>query len=106
MSDDEIKKQKAMLFYEQKEASDRLAALREKATRIGRNIQQFGRWLEGDAAQKLYVRDQEQYGLPVDRLDDVFRDAMSFDGALSLADEIRKATAAEKDLTKRLERHP
>jgi hypothetical protein len=109
MSDNEIRQQKAMLLLEHQEAQERLAALQEKATRIGRDVQQFGRWLENDAARQIYIRSQEQYGfgLQLQFLDEPkYRAAVSFDQALQLADEIRKALTTEKDLTERLRRHP
>jgi len=106
MSGDEIRNRKAMLFWEHKEAEDRLAALRRNASAVGKAIQQFGEWLETEPEKKLYTRDQEQHGLPVDRLDDRFPKAMSFDDALILADEIRKAIATEKNLREQLAHLP
>jgi hypothetical protein len=108
MSDNEIRQQKAMLLLEHEEAKKRLAALNEKATRIGRTIQRFGRWLELDPAKKIYIRGQLNHNLPIEFLDDeqTYHAALSFDDALSLADEIRSAVATEKDLAERLSRHP
>ena len=90
-----------MLLLETKEAIQELAELIERATRIGQEIAQFGKWLAEDAARKIYVRDQEQYGLPVDRLDDKYSKSVEFQQALSLADAIRMATKKVADLERR-----
>ena len=101
MSIDEARQQRGMLLLEHKEALQELAELKERATRIGRDIAQFGNWLAENAAQKVYVRDQEQYGLAVDRLDDRYSTSVEFQQALSLADAIRKATKKVADLERR-----
>jgi hypothetical protein len=107
MSDNEIRQQRAMLLLEHEEARKKLIALQEKATRMGQTILDFGRWLKSDAATKIYISGQLNYNLPVEFLDESkYRDALSFDGAARLADEIRCAIATEKDLSERLARHP
>ena len=101
MSIDEARQQRAMLLLDTKEAIQELAELIERATRIGQEIAQFGKWLAEDAARKIYVRDQEQYGLPVERLDDKYSTSVEFQQALSLADAIRVATKKVADLERR-----
>jgi hypothetical protein len=107
MSEDEIRRQRGMLLAEHEEAEGKLAALKEKATRIGRNIQEFGRMLEKDPATRIYISGQLNHNLPIERLDEPkYRNALSFEAAIGLADEIRSAIATEKDLADRLKRHP
>jgi hypothetical protein len=99
MSDDDKKQQTKDVLYEYHEASENLTALKENARRIGKDIQQFGKWLETEPAEKIYVNTQQQYGLmTANRLDDKYALAVDFQKALILADEIRAATAKVKDL--------
>src|SRR5260370_34333876 len=92
MSDDQLQQHKKDALFECHEAEDALAALIDKATKLGHDIQQFGKWLADDPAKKIYYGQRDQHGLPVDQLDHKFRAAMDFDAALNLADEIRAAT--------------
>jgi len=98
VSADEMKQQKAMLLLEHSEATEELAALKERAIRVGRDIRQFGQWLAEDAARKIYTRDQQQYGVAVDLLDDKFSQAVNFLEATKLADEIRVSMDKVRDL--------
>ena len=101
MSKDEMREQKAMLLFEHHETLEELAALRESAKRTGQAIAQFGKWLAEDAARKIYVRGQDQYGLSVDQLDDEYSKSVDFQKAITLADEIRAVTAKAKNLAER-----
>ncbi len=101
LSADESRQQKAMLLLEHKEAVDALAELKERAIRIGRDIQQFGKWLADEPARRVYQRNQEQYGLPVDLLEQRYAQALNLEEALALADAIRAAMAKIKDLEDR-----
>lgn len=98
LSMDESRQQKAMLLLEHKEAVDELAGLREQAIRLGRDIEQFGKWLSTDPTRKIYTGTQQQYGLPTDSLDVKYERAVDFQEALALADAMRAATAKVKDL--------
>lgn len=108
MSSDEIRNQKATLLIEHHEATQLLANLKEKALRMGRDIQQFGKWLADESGAENLC---EQFGLPTDLtwskwfrdnlLDEKYKAALDYEKAIALADEIREATAKWKDLEER-----
>lgn len=107
MTDTEMRQQRGMLLVDLEEAQKRLAALQEKAIRVGRAFQEFGRLLEREAATKIYIAGQRNYNLPIEFLDEQkYKAALSFADALQLADDLRSAIASERDLADRLRRHP
>jgi hypothetical protein len=103
VSADESRNEKALVLLEHNEALIELATLKERAKRIGKDIQQFGIWLADDPARKIYVHGQDQHGLPTDLLDDRYSVSVNFQEAIGLADEIRASVDKVKsiDLRKR-----
>jgi hypothetical protein len=106
MSDEEIRQQKAMVLLEAQEANERLAHLLEKATRLGRTIQEFGAMLEHDPARQVFdLRTQAHHGIAAHAgLPVKYREALNYPQALDLADEIRVAMLRQNDVLQRKSR--
>ena len=103
MSTDEAREEKAHLLLEHQEAEDELNLLKDQAATLGEAFQGFGKMLAGDPGRKIYVRSQDQYGLPTDQLDEKLQ-SLNVAAALELADKIRAATRRFNDLTERKSR--
>lgn len=106
MTADEAREQKAMLLLDSQEAEQELAALEEKVTRVSERILAVGQWLD-DAGRRNYDLNRSEVhlrdtGKKIDVLkDQQVRQAMNFDDAVKLIDEIKVARARVEDLHKR-----
>jgi hypothetical protein len=104
MTEDEKRQQKAMLLLECEEAESDLAHLRERAARLSGEIGEVEAWLNR-AAPFHGNRELTQKDIELDKKirakQQVYRDALSFDSALSLMDEITAAQKRFADIAER-----
>jgi hypothetical protein len=96
MTDDEKRQQKAMLLLEFQETELNLASLREKAGCIGREILEVGQWLANMSPERgpnmEYQKKENSRRNSKIRVEIAkYRNAMNFDEALELMNELEKA---------------
>jgi hypothetical protein len=100
MTEEEKRQQKAMLLLEFQEAEDTLAHLQEKAVRMKEPIAEVEHWLNacnrGYRQAHDFDRDRRIRSDP-----QAYRDALNFDAALALMDEIAKTEKLIEELSQR-----
>jgi hypothetical protein len=106
MTEDEKRQQKAMLLLEFQEAESNLASLREKAGRIGRDMLEVGQWLgnmspEQGPDTEYRKKDNEKRNAAIRASLGKHRDAMNFEVALILMDELQAAEKLRSSLALR-----
>jgi hypothetical protein len=100
MTDEEKRKQKAMLLLEYQEAEEALAHLREKAVRIKKPFEDVAIWLNAASLGHYQIEDLRINGTIRSNLE-AYQNALKFDEALALKDEITKAEKLLEDLAAR-----
>lgn len=99
MSEQEIRNQKAALFLERDDARVQVAHLREKATRIGRAFQAFGRDIEFSAERVINTTDSHTLGeTDLTTYHPAEVQMIQVTEAFRVADELRAALQAVRDL--------
>ena len=96
---DEKRQQKAMLLLEHQEAEEELAQLRARAARISGRIAEVQTWLNRVAFPEHTLDPKEQArDATIRTKSDMYREALNFDAALSVVNEIAAAKKRLADL--------
>jgi hypothetical protein len=99
MTENEKRQQKAMLLLEHQEAKENLAHLREKASQLSNKLWHVRCWLDGSAS--MGRGDAAINNATIRANVGAYREALNFDLALALMDEIEQAEAIVKELETR-----
>ena len=98
MTDDEKRKQKAMLLLQHEETRQELEHLRTKAWTLGEEVKEIARWLDTARGQESGYRDVEL----VEKIDahlPHYRKVFDFDAIASLRDELKRTHDKLRELT-------
>lgn len=91
MTEDDKRKQKAMLLLEYQEAEESLAHLKERAYRMEETINEVRKWVSDSRSISIgYGHDESDRNQHIRGHQGEFRQAMNFDEILALMDEIEK----------------
>ena len=102
MSNSDLRNEKQLVLLEDHENQEHLRHLRAKAGRISGELQEFARMLEKDPEHKIFDGSkQENHSIAIGDTDPKYRRALSYDAALEIADQIRKALADQKRIDSR-----
>jgi hypothetical protein len=102
MTDDEKRRQKAMLLLEHQEAENDLAHLREKAGRLALRIKDVGEWLtDASPDHQHFSDDAARRNANIRTNIALYRGALNFDDALAAMDEIVRAEELVRTLGRR-----
>jgi hypothetical protein len=106
MTEDEVRKQKALLLLDVNEAEQELAQLEEKGKRISIHLKGFAEWLDGVLrAGMQYGASGEAYISAIGKVnvlhDAQFKISMNFDEAVKLFDQLTAVRKRLNDLNER-----
>src|SRR5262245_31613913 len=97
MTEDAIRRQKADLLLEHKEAEDHLKILIERAYSLNSALEEYRDWF----AAKLYIPKVGRGHAPIGQLGEKHKEAMQHENWTQLFEEISSAREKLDDLTRR-----
>jgi hypothetical protein len=102
MTDDEKRHQKAELLLQYQEAEENLAHLREKAGVLSKLVDEVAMWMSrAHIPVRANDQDDRRRDGNIRKNPAKYREAMNFDAALSLMDEIAEVCQQLNDLSER-----